>query len=363
VVCYEDRVALSYLRSRPEVRAESLACLGLSGGGNRAAMLLATAEQPLAAAAIVGLMCTYEGMLDHNVASHTWMLWPPGLSPKMDWSDLAACRAPAPLLVQYDEGDELFTLEGMRAAHARIAGHYAGIGRAEAYAGQFYPGPHKFDLPMQAAAFGWLCVRLSGVYLAMLTLAFAQITWSLAWQWDSVTGGSNGLIGVWPAPWVADRTAFYFLVLAVVVLALLALVRVGRAPVGFALRGVRDSPLRAAALGIDVRNTQWRGFALAGAFAGLAGGLFAFSKGSISPESLAIPRSVDALVMVLLGGLNALFGPLLGAAAFTWLSDTLARFTDYWRAGLGVLILALVLLFPMGIGGALARVLRRGPVR
>ncbi|MFO1414364.1 MAG: ABC transporter permease [Burkholderiales bacterium] len=210
-----------------------------------------------------------------------------------------------------------------------------------------------------ALVFGWFCVRLSGVYLAMLTLAFAQITWSVAWQWDSVTGGSNGLIGVWPAPWVADRTAFYFLVLAIVGLALLALVRVGRAPFGFALRAVRDSPLRAAALGIDVRRMQWRGFALAGTFAGLAGGLFAFSKGSISPETLAIPRSVDALVMVLLGGLNALFGPLLGAAAFTWLSDTLARFTDYWRAGLGVLILALVLLFPMGIGGALARLLRR----
>ena len=95
-------------------------------------------------------------------------------------------------------------------------------------------------------------------------------------------------------------------------------------------------------------------FALAGAFAGLAGGLYAFSKGSISPETLAIPRSVDALVMVLLGGLNALAGPLLGAAAFTWLSDTLARATEYWRAVLGAAILVIVLAFPMGIGGALA---------
>jgi len=215
---------------------------------------------------------------------------------------------------------------------------------------------------LAALVFGWFCVRLSGVYLAMLTLAFAQIAWSIVYQWDSVTGGSNGLIGVWPAPWVADRTAFYFLTLAIVALAALALVRIGRAPFGFALRGVRDSPLRAAALGIDVRRTQWMGFALAGAFAGVAGGLFAFSKGSISPESLAIPRSVDALVIVLLGGLNALFGPLLGAAAFTWLADILSRLTDYWRAGLGMLILALVLLFPMGIGGALARVLRRRAV-
>jgi branched-chain amino acid transport system permease protein len=230
----------------------------------------------------------------------------------------------------------------------------------------------RWDWPMAAAlvaapagalvaalVFGWFCVRLSGVYLAMLTLAFAQIAWSIVYQWDSVTGGSNGLIGIWPAPWVADRTRFYFLTLAVVGLSVLALLRIGRSPFGFALRGVRDSPLRAAALGIDVRRTQWKGFALAGLFAGIAGGLFAFSKGSISPESLAIPRSVDALVMVLLGGLNALFGPLLGAAAFTWLADVLARATDYWRAGLGALILVIVLVFPIGIGGALARVLRR----
>ena len=142
-----------------------------------------------------------------------------------------------------------------------------------------------------------------------------------------VTGGSNGLVGVWPPRMARDRARAYYCV------------RAGRrrrrrsprsssiahAPFGYALRAARDSPLRAAALGIDVRARNGRRFALAGAFAGLAGGLFAFSKGSISPETLAIPRSVDALVMVLLGGLNALFGPLLGAAAFTWLQDTLAR--------------------------------------
>ena len=209
-----------------------------------------------------------------------------------------------------------------------------------------------------ALVFGWFCVRLAGVYLAMLTLAFAQIVWSIAYQWDSVTGGSNGLVGVWPAEALADRTRYYLFTLAVVALAYGALVRIGRSPFGFALRGARDSALRAGALGIDVRRTQWAGFALAGTFAGLAGGLFAFSKGSISPESLAIPRSVDVLVAVLLGGLNALFGPLLGAAAFTWLADTAARATDYWRALLGALILVIVLAFPAGIGGALARLVR-----
>ena len=206
-----------------------------------------------------------------------------------------------------------------------------------------------------ASVFGWFCVRSAGVYLAMLTLAFAQIAWSIAFQWDAVTGGSNGIVGVWPAAAVSDRRSFFALTLAVVGLACAALVAIANGPFGHALRGARDSPLRAAAIGIDVHKRQWQGFVLAGAFAGVAGALFAFSKGSISPETLAIPRSVDVLVMALLGGLNALFGPLLGAASFTWLQDTLARATEYWRALVGAGILALVLLFPQGIGGVLTR--------
>ena len=214
-----------------------------------------------------------------------------------------------------------------------------------------------------AVVFGWFCVRLAGVYLAMLTLAFAQIVWSIAFQWENVTGGSNGIVGIWPAGWLASRTAFHCFALAVVAVAAFALIRITHSPFGLALRGVRDSPLRAAALGIDVARVRWRAFAVAGAFAGTAGGLFAFSKGSISPESLAIPRSVDAIVMVLLGGLNALFGPLLGAAAFTWLADALARATEYWRALLGLLILAIVLVFPTGIGGAAHWLRQRGARR
>jgi branched-chain amino acid transport system permease protein len=206
-----------------------------------------------------------------------------------------------------------------------------------------------------ALVIGWFCVRLSGVYLAMLTLAFAQIVWSIAYQWIDVTGGSNGIVGVWPAAWLAGRQAYYWFSLALVGAALAAIVWIAHTPLGYSLRACRDSPLRAEAVGIDVRQTQWTAFALAGGFAGLAGGVYAFSKGSISPETLAIPRSVDALIMVLLGGLNAPAGPLLGAAAFTWLSDTLGRATDYWRAVLGAAILVIVIAAPMGIGGALQR--------
>ncbi len=203
-----------------------------------------------------------------------------------------------------------------------------------------------------ALAFGALCVRLSGIYLAMLTLAFAQIVWSIALQWDTVTGGSNGITGVWPPDWLAARAHFYWAVLATTATSLVALVVVAYTPFGYALRASRDSSWRAAASGIDVNARRIKALVIAGAFAGLAGGLFAYSKGGTSPDTLAIPRSVDALVMMLLGGQNALFGPLLGAAAFTWLQDTLGRATDYWRTAVGVVILLIVTVFPFGIGGA-----------
>ncbi|QKV54751.1 ABC transporter permease [Comamonas antarctica] len=202
-----------------------------------------------------------------------------------------------------------------------------------------------------ALLFGWFCVRLSGVYLTMLTLAFAQITWAICFQWDALTGGSNGLTGVWPSDWASQGAAYYWLTLALVAAGVFALWRMLFAPLGLALRAARDSALRAEAIGIDVRRVQWAGFVIAGLFAGLAGALFVFSKGSISPDSLSVTKSVDALVMVLLGGVQALAGPLVGAGVFTWLHDTIARETDYWRALLGAVMLALVLLFPQGLAG------------
>ena len=202
-----------------------------------------------------------------------------------------------------------------------------------------------------ALVFGWFCVRLSGVYLAMLTLAFSQIVWSVVYQWDEFTGGSNGLTGVWPAAWLADKSHYYYLTLAFVAAGVLLIRRVLFAPFGFALRAGRDSPLRADAIGIDVKRVQWVAFVIAAIFAGLAGALYAFSKGSISPDTVSVNRSVDGLVMVLLGGVQTLAGPLVGAVTFTWLQDAIARNTDYWRALLGGIILVLVLAFPQGIAG------------
>ncbi len=202
-----------------------------------------------------------------------------------------------------------------------------------------------------AVLLGWFCVRLSGVYLAMLTLAFAQIIWAVTFQWDDFTGGSNGLTGVWPAAWLTDKRAYYGLTLLAVAGGVLMLRRILFSPFGFAMRASRDSPLRADAIGIDVPRIQWAAFVVAAVFAGLAGALYAFSKGSISPDSMGVGKSVDGLVMVLLGGVQTLAGPVVGAVSFTWLQDTVARSTDYWRALLGGIVLLLVLVFPMGIAG------------
>jgi len=217
--------------------------------------------------------------------------------------------------------------------------------------------------PLVAAAgallFGWFCVRLSGVYLAMLTLAFAQITWAICYQWDAVTGGSNGLTGVWPAEWLSDSRAYYYLTLVVVAAGALLLRRMLFSPFGYAMRASRDSVLRSDAIGMDVKRLQWTAFVVAGAAAGVAGGLFAFSKGSISPETLNIGKSVDGIVMVMLGGLQTLIGPIVGAITFGWLQDSISRSTDYWRAMLGGIILLLVLLFPQGIAGFVRQLFER----
>ena len=207
-----------------------------------------------------------------------------------------------------------------------------------------------FVAGLGALVFGWFCVRLSGVYLAMLTLAFSQIVWSVVFQWDAVTGGSNGLVGIWPEPWL-NGSAYYYLTLALVALSALVLRRILFAPFGYALRAGRDSPLRAEAIGIDVKRVQWFAFVIAGVFGGLAGALYVFSKGSVSPDVFSVGKSVDGLVMVLLGGIQSLVGPVIGATVFGVLQDSIIRATDYWRALFGGIILLLVLAFPQGLAG------------
>ncbi|MCZ8261206.1 MAG: ABC transporter permease [Beijerinckiaceae bacterium] len=243
-------------------------------------------------------------------------------------------------------------------------GHAAYFGIGAYAAGLLVTGPLK--LPMEAALvaapvaaglaaalFGYFIVRLSGIYLAMLTLAFAQITYAIFFQWVEVTGGDNGIVGVWPSRWAGAREVYFYVVAALAIPAILLLRHIYYAPFGAILRAARDSANRADAIGIDIRRHRWLAFIIAGAAAGLAGGLYAFSKGSIDPTMISIAMSVDFLVMVLLGGIQTVMGPLVGAAAFHSVKDFFMPLTDFWRFFLGLTIIAMVLVFPRGIVGTL----------
>ncbi len=202
-----------------------------------------------------------------------------------------------------------------------------------------------------ALIFGWFSVRLSGVYFATLSFALAQIVWSVVFQWYDVTGGDNGLVGLWPAH--LSRLVFYYVTLFLVAASIALLGWVPHSALGYALRVARDLPARAAAIGINVRHVRLAAFTLSGLFAGLAGGLTTFAKGSVFPTAISIGRSIDGLVMVLLGGVQSIAGPIVGGATFFLLQTEILRYTDRWRLILGALIILIVLVFPKGIVGSI----------
>ncbi len=209
--------------------------------------------------------------------------------------------------------------------------------------------------------FGWFCVRLSGVYFAMLTLAFAQIAWSVAFQWVEVTGGDNGILGVWPDAWATPKLVYYYLTLALCLGAIavpaaghpraLRLCAAGAAGQRLACRGDRHRCLPHPLAGLRPRRRRRRAS---------PAGCSPICKGSVFPDLHGHPpQSVDALLMVLLGGVQTLSGPIVGALAFTGLQEQLVRLTDLWRLVLGSVIVVLVLFFPQGSGRCGARSLRR----
>lgn len=212
---------------------------------------------------------------------------------------------------------------------------------------------------MGAAVFGFFAVQLSGVYFAMLTLAFAQIVWSIAFQWVSVTGGDNGILGVWPASWAASPSHFYWLSLGVAAFVTIALRIMVFSPFGYALRATRDSLLRSEAVGIDAKRIQWTAFVIAGTTAGIGGALFAYLKGSVFPDNLGISLSVDALVMVLLGGVETVSGGVIGAIVYKALNIWLVSQTDLSKLVLGGFIVLIVVVFPKGIVGMLEMLAQR----
>ena len=205
-----------------------------------------------------------------------------------------------------------------------------------------------------AAVFGAMVVRRSGVYLAMLSLALAQVLWALASQWTGLTGGDNGLIGL---NLVTDdtRTGFYFGLLSVALLSVWALGRLSQSSLGAALQAVRDAPQRAAASGLPVRWIKYRMFLGSAVLAGLAGGLFAAHKGAVFPSVASVATSLDALLVVLLGGVHQLWGVAAGTAVLVWAGAELGRGFAYWRGALGLLVIVIMVASPSGLLGFFQR--------
>lgn len=205
-----------------------------------------------------------------------------------------------------------------------------------------------------AAVFGAAVVRSSGVYLAMLSLALAQVIWASATQWVDLTGGDNGLIGL---TLVTDegRPVFYALLVVLALASVFALRFLSQSVLGAALQAVRDAPLRASASGLSVGWLKYRVFVESAVLAGLAGGLFAAHKGAVFPSLAAVSTSVDALLVVLLGGVHQLWGAVVGSLVLTYASAELGREVTYWRGLLGLFIMLIMVASPSGLMGLMSR--------
>ena len=225
-----------------------------------------------------------------------------------------------------------------------------------------------------ALVFGFFCVRLTRIYFAMLTLAFAQIVWAICFKWNEVTGGEQGMPDI-PYPsfdWV-ERVAtvvpfvggyraseyFYFVTLLLVAVCLWALRRIMRSPFGRMLETIRENAERAEFIGVDVRRYELAAFVLAGAFAGLAGGLFGIFNRGVFADFAYWTKSSEVLIMTLLGGMGTFWGPAVGALVLLVLNQQIVAYTEYWPLVLGTILVVLLFVFPGGIAGAVIALWRR----
>jgi len=225
-----------------------------------------------------------------------------------------------------------------------------------------------------ALVFGFFCVRLTRIYFAMLTLAFAQIVWAICFKWNEVTGGEQGMPEI-PYPsfdWV-DRVAvvlpfvggyrtsdyFYFTCLVLVAVCLGMLRRIVASPFGRMLTTIRENAERAEFIGVNVRRYELAAFVIAGAFAGLAGGLFGIFNRGVFPDFAYWTKSSEVLIMTLLGGMGTFYGPAVGAVALIGLNQQIVSYTEYWPLILGSILVLLLFVFPGGIAGAVIDLWRR----
>lgn len=210
-----------------------------------------------------------------------------------------------------------------------------------------------------AAFYGLFAIRATGTYFLMITLALGQCVWGLAYRWNSLTGGDNGInLPRKPQFWGLDlnkATTMFYVAYAFFILALIALYILTRSPFGRSLEGIRERELRMSILGYNVWLHKYLAFIIAGAFGGLSGVLWAYTNGIVSPEDLVLTMSVDALLMVVLGGAGTLVGAVLGCAVVLALREYLSTLVPWWQYVLGVVYILTILYLPSGLMGLPAR--------
>jgi branched-chain amino acid transport system permease protein len=202
-----------------------------------------------------------------------------------------------------------------------------------------------------AVLIGFFSVQRSGIYFAMLTFAFQMLLYTVALKATGITGGDDGMTGLKPPGALAQPFYYYYYTLALVAPALYVLYRLVSSPFGFTLRALRANPRRVQYIGVNVRAHQLATFVVSGAFAGLAGGLFALSTGNVFPGWLNWTASATPIVMAVLGGVQTFLGPALGAAVYVVLEVLISGHTEYWPLAMGLIIVALVLAMPQGLSG------------
>lgn len=209
------------------------------------------------------------------------------------------------------------------------------------------------------AIFGLMAIRTSEIYFLMITLAQGMIIWGLAFRWNSVTNAENGIRGINRPEWLADYSSYYYLVLIVLLVVLALIYRIINSPFGLTLKGIRESEGRMRTLGYNVSLHKFLGFMVSGFFAGVAGSLYAFHNNFVSPTTVEFARSAQALLMVILGGVGTMIGPLLGSLVITFGQHQLSIFTDRWPMIMGAIFVITILAAPDGFVGAWRRLSAR----
>ncbi len=216
-----------------------------------------------------------------------------------------------------------------------------------------------------AVPVGWFSTRAREIYFAMLTLAFAQLLYTVAYKWRDLTGGSDGIAGVpkttlyWGGPSLAGPHAFYAVVAVTVVASLFICRAVVASPFGRALQAIRENERRFVSLGRDARLFKLTVFVIAAVFAGLAGALFAPFRGFASPEVMFWVLSGQGLMMVITGGIGTLVGPIIGAMVFILIQEILSSYTEHWMIFTGAIFVLMVIFLPGGLVGPARRLATR----